>query len=54
MILDEEAGLSDGSENIESNKESLVEITTKPESNSVKKKYNASPFSSPKKKASGI
>jgi len=37
MILDEEAGLSDGSENIESNKESLVEITTKPESNSVKK-----------------
>ena len=37
MILDEEAGLSDGSENIESNKESLVEITTKTESNSVKK-----------------
>ena len=37
MILDEEAGLSDGSENIESNKESLVEITTKIESNSVKK-----------------
>ncbi len=37
MILDEEAGLSDSSENIESNKESLVEITTKPESNSVKK-----------------
>lgn len=37
MILDKEAGLSDGSENIESNKESLVEITTKTESNSVKK-----------------
>ena len=37
MILDEEAGLSDSSENIESNKESLVEITTKTESNSVKK-----------------
>ena len=37
MILDEEAGLSDSSENLESNKESLVEITTKAESNSVKK-----------------
>ena len=37
MILDEEAGLSDSSENLESNKESLVEITTKTESNSVKK-----------------
>ena len=37
IILDEEAGLSDGSENLESNKESLVEITTKTESNSVKK-----------------
>ena len=37
MILDEKAGLSDSSENLESNKESLVEITTKTESNSVKK-----------------
>ena len=37
MVLDEEAELSDSSENLESNKESLVEITTKPESNSVKK-----------------
>ena len=37
MILDEEAGLSNSSENLESNKESLVEITTKTESNSVKK-----------------
>ena len=37
MILDEEAELSDSSENLESNKESLVEITTKTESNSVKK-----------------
>ena len=37
IILDEEAELSDSSENLESNKESLVEITTKPESNSVKK-----------------
>ena len=37
MILDEEAELSDSSENLESNKESLVGITTKPESNSVKK-----------------
>ena len=54
MILDGKAGLSDSSENLESNKESLVEITTKTENNSVKKKYNASPFSSPKKKASRI
>ena len=37
MILHEEAELSTGSENLESNKEPLVEITTKPESNSVKK-----------------
>ena len=37
MILDEKAGLSDSSENLESNEESLVEITTKTESNSVKK-----------------
>ena len=37
MILDGKAGLSDSSENLESNKESLVEITTKTESNSVKK-----------------
>ena len=37
IILDEEAELSDSSENLESNKESLVETTTKPKSNSVKK-----------------
>ena len=37
MILDGKAGLSDSSENLESNKESLVEITTKTENNSVKK-----------------
>ena len=37
MILHEEAELSTGSENLESNKEPIVEITTKPESNSVKK-----------------
>jgi len=37
IILDEEAELSDSSENLESNKESLVEITAKPDSNSVKK-----------------
>ena len=37
MILDEEAGLSDSSENLGSNKESLVEITSKTGSNSVKK-----------------
>jgi len=37
MILHEEAELSAGSENLESNKEPLVEITTKTESNSVKK-----------------
>ena len=37
LILDEEAELSDSSENLESNKESLVELTTKPDSNLVKK-----------------
>ena len=37
MILDEKAGLSDSSENLESNKESLVGVTTKTESNLVKK-----------------
>jgi len=37
IILDEEAELSDSSENLESNKEPLVEITAKPDSNSVKK-----------------
>ncbi|MDC1153414.1 DUF799 family lipoprotein [Nitrospinaceae bacterium] len=37
MILDEEAGLSDSSENLGSNKASLVEITSKTGSNSVKK-----------------
>jgi len=37
MILDEEAKLTDSSENLESNKEPIVEITTKPERNSVKK-----------------
>ncbi len=37
MILHEEAELSTGSENLESNKEPLMELTTKPESNSVKK-----------------
>ena len=37
IILDEEAELSDSSENLESNKESLVETTPKLKSNSVKK-----------------
>ena len=37
MILHEEAELSTGSENLESNKEPIMELTTKPESNSVKK-----------------
>ena len=37
MILHEEAELSAGSENLESNKEPMLEITTKLESNSVKK-----------------
>ena len=37
MILHEEAELSTGSENLESTKEPLVELTTKSESNSVKK-----------------
>jgi len=37
IILDEEAELSDSSENLDSNKESLVETTTKPKNNSVKK-----------------
>jgi len=37
VTLNEEAELSDSFENLESNKESLVEITAKPDSNSVKK-----------------
>ena len=37
MVLHEKAELSAASENLQSNKEPLVEVTTKPESNSVKK-----------------